>query len=61
MKKAFSALLALCLILSLSVPAFASGIIATGGDFMLYVYIAIGVAAVALVGGFILLFAGKKK
>lgn len=61
MKKIFSALLALSLIFALAVPAFAAGIIATGGDYMIYVYIAIGVAAVTLIGGIVLFFTGKKK
>ncbi len=70
MKKIVASVLAFLMTALLSVPAFAgapalfpddSGFITTGGDFMPFVYIAVGVGGVVLILAIILFFTGKKK
>ena len=61
MKKGLSALLALLMSILLSVPAFAAGIVNTGGDYMHYVYIAAAVGGVVLILAVVLFILGRKK
>lgn len=70
MKKIISAALCVVMTLLLSVTAYAGApspfeefeeLMNTGGDFMIWVYIAGGAAALALIVGIIIIVTGKKK
>ena len=70
MKKIVSAALCAVMPFLFSVPAFAGEpspfvgldeMMQTGGDFMIWVYIAGGAAALALIVGIIIIATGKKK
>lgn len=70
MKKIISAVLCVVMTLLFSVTAYAGApspfeeleeLMNTGGDFMIWVYIAGGAAALALIVGIIIIVTGKKK
>ena len=70
MKKIISAALCVVMTLLFSVTAYAGApspfeefeeLMNTGGDFMIWVYIAGGAAALALIVGIIIIVTGKKK